>query len=96
MPPATCLCNSQASIRLSVRPSVCSVIRLQQLHMVGLLLGSMQARDINWQRVRDCQAPSSNGAAAPFTARHSAANVGSVMLTAELTRLSTDLLNSLI
>ena len=64
--------------------------------MVGLLLGSMQARDINWQRVGDCQAPSSNGAAAPFTARHSAANVGSVMLTAELTRLSTDLLNSLI
>jgi len=51
---------------------------------VGLLLSAPQAGHIDRQ-----QAPalSSNGAAA----RRTTANAGSVMLTAELTRLNTDL-----
>jgi len=47
-----------------------------------LLLSAVRAGDIGRER----RAPSSNGAAA----RRSAANAGSVMLTAELTRLNID------
>jgi len=47
-------------------------------HVVGLLLSTVQAGDINQQ----WQAPSSSSA----TARHSAANAGSVTLTADVGR----------
>ena len=77
-----------SSVRLSlcpsVRPSVCPVVRQQERRVAGLLLSALRAGDISRE-----QAPvlSSNGAAA----RRTAANAGSVMLTAELTRLNTDL-----
>ena len=69
------------SVCLSVCLSVCPVIRPQQLRAAGLLLSAVLAGDIAAQR----RSPSSNGAAA----RPSAANAGSVMLIAELTRLNT-------
>ena len=72
--------------RLSVCLSVClsarPIIRPQRRHAAGLLLSAVRAGNIDRQR----RAPSSNGAAA----RRSAANTGSVMLTADLTRLNTD------
>jgi len=60
------------------------VVRQQERRAAGLLLSASRAGDISRE-----QAPalSSNGAAA----RRTAANAGSVMLTAELTRLNTDL-----
>jgi len=60
------------------------VVRQQERRAAGLLLSALRAGDISQE-----QAPvlSSNGAAA----RRTAANAGSVMLTAELTRLNTDL-----
>ena len=72
-------------VRPSVRLSVCPIIRPQQRCAAGLLLSTVRAGDID--RQRRAPAPSSNGAAA----RRSAANAGSVMLTAELTRLNTGL-----
>jgi len=78
----------RSSVRLSacpsVRPCVSPIVRQQERHAAGLLLSDSRARNIDQQ-----QAPalSSNGAAARCTA----ANAGSVMLRAELTRLNTDL-----
>jgi len=63
--------------RPSVRPSVCPIDRQQQRHAASLLLSAVRAGDI--ERQQRAPAPSSNGAAA----RRSAANAGSVMLTAE-------------
>ena len=74
------LCNG----RVSVRPSVRHIIRPQQRRATGLLLSAVRAGDNDRQR----RASSSNGAAA----RRSAANADSALLTAELTRLNTDLL----
>jgi len=56
------------------------------VHTDGLLLSTLWAGQID--RQRQAPVPSSNGA----TEWHSAANVGSVMLTAELMRLNIDLL----
>jgi len=76
-------------VRLSVRLSVCPVVRQSLLRRAaGLLFSASRAQCID--RQRRAPAPSSSGAAA----RRSAANAGSVMLTAELTRLDTDLLYS--
>jgi len=69
--------------RVSVRPSVCCpVIRPQQRRAAGLLLSArtVQAGYIDRRQRR---APYSNGAAV---------NAGIAMLTAELTRLNTELL----
>jgi len=66
------------SVRLSVSQSVPSVERA-----AGLLLRTVRTKDI--YRQRRAARPA---AAAP---RRSAANAGNVMLTAELTRLNTDL-----
>jgi len=64
---------------VSVRPSVCPsarlIHRLLQQHAAGLLLSAVLAEDIDRQR----WAASSDGAAA---ARRSAANAGSVTLSA--------------
>jgi len=67
--------------RESVRPSVCPIVRQPLRRAAGLLLSAPLAGHIDRQR-----RASSNGAAA----RRSAANAGSVMLTAELTRLYID------
>jgi len=53
----------------------------------GLLLSAVHAKDIDRQR----RAPGSSSAAARAAARRSAANAGNATLTAELTRLNTDL-----
>jgi len=53
--------------------------------VAGLLLSAVRAKDIDRQR-RAAAAPQPRAAA-----RRSAANAGNVMLTAELTRLNTDL-----
>ena len=71
--------------RESVRPSICPIVRQPLWRAAGLLLSAPRAEDID--RQRRAPARSSNGAAA----RHSAANAGSVMLTAEFARLNTDL-----
>jgi len=60
---------------------------MQQRRVAGLLLSTVRAKDIDRQR----RVPSSSSAAARAAARSSAANAGNVMLTAELTRLNTDL-----
>ena len=71
--------------RASVRPSVCLSHRSTLMRCTaGLLLSVVWAGDID--RKRRAPAPNSNGAAV----RRSAANAGSVMLTAELTTLNTD------
>ena len=54
--------------------------------VAGLLLSAVRAGDVD--RQRRAPAPSSSGAAARAAARRSAANAGSVMSTAELTRLT--------
>jgi len=69
------------------RPSVCPIDRQQQRRAVGLLLSALQVGYINRQLRAPCSkravqqvlALSSNGAAA----RSSAANAGSVTLTAD-------------
>ena len=66
------------SVRLSVHHSTASA--------AGLLLSAVRAGDIDRQQ-RTYRTPSNNGAAARATARRSAANAGSAMLTAELTDL---------
>jgi len=79
----------RSKVYITVRPSVCSIVRQLQRRAVGLrraaglLLSAQLAGHI--YRQRQSSAPSSNGAAA----WRSAANAGSVMLTAELTRLNT-------
>jgi len=75
------------SVRLFVRQSVCSISQTQQWRVAGLLLSAVRAKNIDRQR----RAPGSSSAAARAVARRSAANAGNVMLTAELTRLNTDL-----
>jgi len=79
---------SRSGVRPSVRLCVCPVIRPQQRRAAGLLLSAVRVGDIDRQR----RAASSSGAAA----RRSAANAGSVTLTAETTRLrlNTDLLGA--
>jgi len=77
---------------VSVRQSVCPISQIQQRHAAGLLLSAICAKDINRQH----QTPGSSSAAARAAAWRSAANVGNVMLTAELTRLNTDRLLSIL
>ena len=79
------LCNGWVFVHLSVRPFVCPIIRPQQRRADSLLLSAVRARDSDQKRRG--RAPSSSGIAA----RRSAANAGSAMLTAESTRLNTDL-----
>jgi len=69
----------------SVRQSVCPISRTQQRRAAGLLLSAVRAKDIDRQR----RAPGSSSAAARGLG--TAANADNVMLTAELTRLNTDL-----
>jgi len=57
-----------------------------------LLLSAVRAKDIDRQR----RAPGSSSAGARAAARRSAANAGNVMLTAELTRLNTNRLISIL
>jgi len=68
------LWNGRASVRPSVRLSR-HLTPAAACSAPDLLLSAVQVGHIDWQ----CQALSSNGVAA----RHSAANAGSVMLTAE-------------
>jgi len=75
------------SVRPSVRQSVCPISQTQQRRAAGLLLSAVRAKDTDRQR----RVSGSNSAAARAAARRSAANAGNVMLTAELTRLNTDL-----
>jgi len=74
------------SVRPSVRLSVCPIVRQPVRRVAGLLLSAVRAGDVD--RQRRAPAPSSSGAAARAAARRSAANAGSVMSTAELTRLT--------
>ena len=60
-------------------------VRPQQRRSAGLLLSAVRARDIDRH---------SGGCPTASAARRSAANVDSAMLTAELTRLNTDLLRT--
>jgi len=60
---------------------------MQQRRAAGLLLSAVRAKDIDRQR----RAPGRSSAAARGRSTRSAANAGNVMLTAELTRLNTDL-----
>jgi len=60
---------------------------MQQRRVAGLLLSTICAKDINRQRRAAAAAAPQPGAAA----RRSAANAGNIMLTAELSRLNTDL-----
>jgi len=90
LPPPDCphVCRTGSTQRSGVSPSVRlsdpSFDRSRAVRRVCCrVLSAMRTGDIGLQRL----APSSNGAAA----RHSAANAGSAMLIAELTRPNTDL-----
>jgi len=74
------------SVRPSVRLPLCPIVRQPVRRVAGLLLSAVRAGDVD--RQRRAPAPSSSGAAARAAARRSAANAGSVMSTAELTRLT--------
>jgi len=60
---------------------------MQQRRVAGLLLSTICAKDIN----RQCRAAAAAAPQPGAAARRSAANAGNVMLTAELSRLNTDL-----
>ena len=76
------------SVCLSVRPFVvCPIVRQQERRATGLLLSALRA---GYRSIAG-PARSSNGAAA----RRTASNTGSVMLTAELTTLNTNLFSCL-
>jgi len=77
--------------RPSVRPSVCPIIRPQQRRAAFLLLNAMPAgvdETSTDRAARSAATAPQHGAAA----RRSAANAGSDMLTAEITRLNAELL----
>ena len=84
--PIHCIMRNYETVEGSVRPSICAIDRQHQRHVTGLLLSAPRVGDVDRQLRAPCSRRRHSAATASqhgAEAQRSAADAGSVMLTAD-------------